>query len=447
MPQTAAIFRELRPTLALAFPIIVGQVGQMMMGITDSVMIGQVGKVPLAASAFANGVCNLIFIVGMGLLLPVAVLAARAHGAKESRECAEYLRHGMATAVAIGGGTLLILGFLSSQLHHFGQPAEVVGEVNPYFLLLTASLIPAFLHQVLKQFSEAIGHPWAAMNILLGCVGLNVFLNWVLIYGNLGAPALGLAGAGWATLAARTTAVALLWWWLARQPAVRKEWPERWRRTLSWTRLREMMRIGIPVGSQWLFEAGAFSAAAFMMGWIGTVPLAAHQIALSCAAFTFMFPLGLSAAVSVRLSKSLGAGRLDVLRPIGFGALAAGLVVMSCFGLIFAFGGGLLARGFTPEADVVALATKLLVVAAVFQIFDGAQVIGAGALRGLTDVKIPTLITFIAYWIFALPAGYLLAFKTPVGAVGVWMGLAAGLGSAAVFLAWRFHHKTRPGSL
>lgn len=436
------ILRELRPTLALAFPIIVGQVGQMLMGITDSVMIGRVGTVPLAASAFANSVCNLVFIVGLGLLLPVSVFAARAHGAKEPRECAEYLRHGMALALAIGGAVLLVLGLMATQLGRFGQPVEVVAEVGPYYLLLVTSLLPAFLHQVLKQYSEALGHPWAPMLILLGCVGLNVVLNWVLIYGKLGAPALGLEGAGWATLAARTTAVVVLWWWLTRQPAVRNEWPQRWRAALWWPRLREMLHIGIPVGGQWLFEAGAFSAAAFMMGWIGAVPLAAHQIALSCAAFTFMVPLGLSSAVSVRLSKVMGEGRREAVRPIGFGALAAGLVAMSCFGLIFAFGGGLLARGFTSEADVVALATQLLLVAAVFQIFDGAQVIGAGVLRGLTDVRIPTLITFVAYWIFALPGGYLLAFKTDMGPVGVWMGLAAGLGCAAVFLGWRFHRLT-----
>lgn len=442
MARSADILRELRPTLTLAFPIVVGQVGQMLMGITDSVMIGQVGKVPLAASAFANGVCNLVFIVGIGLLLPVAVLTARAHGAREPRECAEYLRHGMALGWLIGLGALVLMAATATQLHRFGQPAEVVAEVNPYFLLLTASLLPALLFQVLKQYCEALGHPWVPMVVLLACVGLNVFLNWVLIYGRLGAPALGLAGAGWATLAARTVALLVLWRWLTGRAEVRAEWPERWRGKLSGARVREMLHIGVPAAGQWLFEAGAFSAAAFMMGWLGTVPLAAHQIALSCAAFTFMFPLGLSSAAAVRLSKTLGEGRQAALRPIGFGALAAGFAIMAGFGLVFAFGGALLARGFTPEADVVALAAQLLVVAAIFQVFDGGQVIGAGALRGLSDVKIPTLITFVAYWIFALPGGYLLAFHTPLGAVGVWAGLAAGLGCAAVLLGWRFHRLT-----
>lgn len=453
-------FTELRATLALAFPIVVGQVGQMLMGITDSVMIGQVGKVPLAAAAFANGVVNLVFIVGLGLLLPVAVLAARAHGAREPRECAEYLRHGLALAWVMSAAALGLLFLLGLHLHRFGQPAEVVAEVHPYYLLLAASLLPAFLFQALKQYSEALGHPWAPMGILLGCVGLNAFLNWVLIYGHFGLPALGLAGAGWATLAARAAAVLILWAWLRRQVEVRREWPTHaladpaaparsawaiWYGGLSRARFRAMLHIGVPAAGQWLFEAGAFSAAAFMMGWLGTVPLAAHQIALSCAAFTFMFPLGLSSAVSVRLSKTLGEGRRVALRPIGFGALAAGFVLMSVFGVGFAFGGAFIARGFTPEAEVVALASRLLVVAAIFQVFDGGQVIGAGALRGLSDVKIPTLLTFVAYWIVALPGGYLLSHHTPLGPVGVWVALAAGLGCAALLLVGRFHRLTGDG--
>ena len=447
MSPAPEFLRELRATLTLALPIVVGQVGQTLMGITDSVMIGRVGTVPLAASAFANGVCNMVFIVGLGLLLPVAVLTARAHGAREPRECAEYLRHGVALAAGVGALTLLLLLPLGTQLHRFGQPAEVLAEIGPYYVLLTLSLLPAYFFQVFKQYSEALGHPWMPMVILLGCVVLNGGLNWIFIYGHFGFPAWGLAGAGLATLIARLLSCLILWRWLARRTDVRAEWPAAgrnppWFARMDGARIRGMLHIGVPAAGQWMFEVGAFTAAAVMMGWIGTVPLAAHQIALSCAAFTFMFPLGLSSAVAVRLSKTLGEGRTAALRPIGFGALAAGFAVMTCFGLAFAFGGTWLARGFTPEPAVVALAARLLVVAGLFQIFDGGQVVGAGALRGLHDVKIPTAITFVAYWILALPGGYLLAFHTPLGGVGVWAGLAAGLGFAALLLGWRFHRLT-----
>ncbi len=453
MAVRSPLFSELRATLALAFPIVVGQVGQMLMGITDSVMIGQVGTVPLAASAFANSVIGVVFVVGIGLLLPVAVFTARAHGAREPRECAEYLRHGVALAAVVGAGALLLLAVTVTQLHRFGQPPEVAAEAGPYLLLAAASLVPAFFFQVFKQYAEALGHPWAPMVILLGGVGLNAFLNWIFIYGHLGAPAWGLAGAGLATLIARVVVCVALVLWLARKPDVRREWPgtapdgaaasnPAWSAALAGTRVREMLHLGVPAAGQWLFEAGAFTAAAWMMGWLGTVPLAAHQIALSCAGFTFMFALGLSSAVSVRLSTALGAGERARLRPVGFGALAAGFAVMGAFGVVFALGGGLVARGFTPEAEVVSLAGRLLLVAAFFQVLDGGQVIGAGALRGLGDVKVPTAITFVAYWVVALPGGYALAFHTPLGPVGVWVGLAAGLGFAAACLGWRFHRLT-----
>lgn len=440
---------ELRPTLTLAFPIIVGQVSQMLIGITDTVMIGRVGKVPLAAAAFAHGLFMLVFIIGIGVLMSVSVLVARAHGAGQPRECAEYTRHGMGLALLLGLAGALVMMALGPQLNHFGQPPEVVAAVRPYFELIGWSLLPALVFQVLRQFSEAVGHPWAPMGILLGGVGLNVVLNWVLIYGNLGAPALGLEGAGWATLVSRAAAAVVLWWWLARRPEVRAEWPETgtnppWLARWSWPRLREMLDIGLPAAGQLLFEVGAFAAAALMMGWLGTVPLAAHQIALSCAGFTFMFPLGISIAVAVRIGRTVGEGRHEALRPIGFGALGSGILLMLGFALIFALTGHWLALGFTPEADVAALAARLLVVAAVFQIFDGGQVIGAAALRGLADVRVPMGITFVAYWVIALPLAYLLGVRGSFGALGIWLGLAAGLASAALLLGWRFYHRTQP---
>jgi MATE family multidrug resistance protein len=441
-------FAELRPTLALAFPIIVGQVSQMLMGITDTVMIGRVGKVPLAAAAFAHGLFMLVFIIGVGVLMSVSVLVARAHGAGRSRECAEYLRHGMGLALLLGLAGATAMAALGPYLHRFGQPPEVVAAVRPYFELIGWSLLPALVFQVQRQFSEAVGHPWAPMGILLGGVLLNAILAWMLIYGHWGVPALGLEGAGWATLLARTLSAAVLWWWLARRPEVRAEWPRAganpaWLARLERVRLKEMLGIGLPAAGQLLFEVGAFAAAALMMGWIGTVPLAAHQIALSCAGFTFMFPLGISIAVAVRISRAVGEGRREALRPIGFGALGAGALMMLGFALLFALMGRWLAAGFTPEADVVSLAARLLVVAAIFQIFDGGQVIGAAALRGLADVRVPMGITFVAYWVIALPQAYLLGVRGGYGAVGIWWALAAGLASAALLLGWRFYHKTR----
>jgi len=342
--------------------------------------------------------------------------------------------------------TTLLLGVLSRRLDRFGQPPEVVATANPFFLIIAVSLIPALVFQALRQFSEAIGRPWLPMGILFLTVALNVFFNWVLIFGHLGAPALGLTGSGCSTLLARSLSVVILWIWLRRLPHVAALCPRgRAGAGLAWRHFRAMLRIGVPVAGQLLFEVGAFSTAALLMGWLGTVPLAAHQIAVSCASFTFMFPLGLAMAASIRLSQAVGGGRRDTLRPIGFGALGLGVAVMGTFALILGLAGSWISRGFTTDPEVAALAARLLLVAAIFQIFDGGQVVSVGALRGLTDVKVPTAITFIAYWLVALPAGYLLAFRAGWGAPGIWAGLAAGLACAAVLLASRLARATAHG--
>ncbi|MDI1337000.1 MAG: MATE family efflux transporter [Lacunisphaera sp.] len=441
MVNFADLRRELRPTLALAFPIIVGQVSQMLIGLTDSAFIGRVGKVELAAAAFTHGLFGIFYIVGIGLLIGAGVFTARDHGAGDEAGCAAWLRHGRALGLAVGLGALGLMVLLSTQFHRFGQPPEVVAIVWPFFLLIAASVVPVLVFQVQRQFAESLGRPWVPMAIILADVGLNVLFNWMLVFGHLGFPPLGLVGSGWATLIARLAAVAAIAVWLRRSRhfAVVRAAP--W---TGWERARfvQLLKLGGPAGGMLLFEAGAFASAALMMGWIGTVPLAAHQVALGCAALTFMVPLGLSIAVSLRISRAQGEGRTAALRPIGFGALAAGLVFMTGCALLFAFAGRWITAGFTPAADVAGLAAQLLVVAAFFQLFDGGQVISVGALRGLHDVRVPTAITFVAYWVVSLPLGYWLAFHTTLGPLGVWTGLAAGLGCAALLLGWRFHRLT-----
>ena len=441
--KLAELRRELRPTLTLAFPILVGQVSQMLIGLTDSAFIGRVGKVELAAAAFTHGIFNIFYIVGLGLLLGTGVFAARDHGAGDEAAVAAWLRHGRALALGVGLVAFGCMLFLSTQLHRFGQPAEVVAIVRPFYLLIAGSIVFALFFQVQRQFAESLGRPWVPMGIMLADIGLNAFLNWVFVFGHLGFPALGLVGSGWATLLARFAAVGALALWLNLSPTFAPV------RAAAWTgwergRFAALLKLGVPAAGMLLFEGGAFVATALMMGWLGTVPLAAHQIAIGCASLAFMFPLGLSLAVSMRISRAGGEGRTEALRPIGFGALATGLVIMVGFALAFALAGRVITTAFTPAADVAALAARLLMVAALFQLFDGGQVISVGALRGLHDVRVPTVITFIAYWVIGLPLGYWLAFHTPLGAVGLWAGLAAGLGSAALLLGWRFHRLTAP---
>jgi MATE family multidrug resistance protein len=435
--------REIRPTLTLAAPIVVGHVSQMLMGVTDSAMIGHAGTVPLAASAFGGNIFNIFYVFGIGWMIPVSIFVSRARGAQRPEEAAEYLRHGIAAALCCGVVEMLMMFALGTQLHRFGQPPEVLAIVTPFYLLFAASITPVLVYLVLRQFAEAMGHPWVPMFIMLGGVGLNALLNWVFIYGNLGVPALGLTGAGISTLASRTLGAVVIFLWLWRYPGVRAAWPRRWLGEYSPTRFREMLGLGAPAAGMLLFETTAFAFSGIMIGWLGAVPLAAHQIAITCASLAFMFPLGLSIAAGMRVSHAVGAEERQRLRPIAFGTIGLGLAVMSAFAVAFGLGGRLIASWFVPDAAVIVLAAQLLVVAAIFQLADGVQVIAAAVLRGIMDVKIPAVITLVAYWGIALPVGYALGIAGPFGAAGVWTGIAGGLAFAAIFLTARYARFTR----
>jgi multidrug resistance protein, MATE family len=444
MSSPLLFWREIRATIALAAPIVVGQVSQMLMGVTDSVMIGHAGTVPLAASAFGNHVFNVFFVLGIGMMIPVSVFVARSHGARQPAEAAEYLRHGLALAVVFGAIEMLLMFGLSTQLHRFNQPPEVLRIVTPFFLLFAASIIPVLAYLALRQFAEALGHPWAPMFIMLAGVGLNAGLNWVFIFGHLGVPALGLTGAGLSTLLSRTLGAFVIYVWLRRDPRVRAAWPTRWWGPLSARRFRAMFQIGLPASGMLFFETSAFAVSGIMVGWLGAIPLAAHQIAISCASMAFMFPLGLSMAAGMRVSHAVGAGERARVRAIGFGAIGLGLALMAVFAMGFGFGGRAIATWFVRDAAVIALAGQLFVVAAFFQMVDGVQVIAAALLRGMSDVKIPATITLLAYWGLALPLGYALGIRGPLGATGIWIGIAGGLAVAALFLAARFGRLTHP---
>jgi multidrug resistance protein, MATE family len=255
-------------------------------------------------------------------------------------------------------------------------------------------------------------------------------------------PAYGLAGAGCATFLSRLAALVVIALWLRRDPKVRAAWPQRWLGNYERARWREMLRIGVPASGMLLFESTAFAFSGIMVGWLGAVPLAAHQIAISCASLAFMFPLGLSIAVGMRVSRAVGAGERARLQPIAFGAMALGFGVMGAFALAFWLAGRPIAGWFVTDAAVIALAVQLLAVAALFQLVDGVQVIAASALRGVSDNKVPVTITLVAYWLIALPLGYGLGIAGPLGAVGIWIGIAGGLTFAAIFLSVRYARRT-----
>ncbi|MGC9452050.1 MAG: MATE family efflux transporter [Oceanipulchritudo sp.] len=437
--------KELRKTLVLAAPITAGHVSQMLLGVADTLMIGRVGVVPLAASALAHTLVHFVFIVGIGLLTSVSVLVAHAHGAGNRREAGEMLRRGLAIGLTSG---LLMFALLCGSfplLDYLGQPGEVVAACKPYLWLLASSLPLMMVIICFRNYSEAQDAPWPAFWVGLVAVLLNIFLNWVLIYGNLGAPALGLVGAGIATVIARILNVVVLIGWLRRDRRFVDSWPVQWFKSIPLAGIASMLRLGFPVSLQLLMEIGAFSGTTLLMGWLGVVEMAAHQIALTCAATTFMVPLGISLAVAIRVGHVIGAGEPERARPVAFGALGFGFLLSCLFAACFILFSRPLAGFFTADELTLSMAATLIIVAGFFQVFDGAQVMGAGALRGCKDVRIPTWIIFAAYWIVAIPLGAALAFGTGLGATGLWIGLAAGLAAAAVGLVARFNLMT--GSL
>jgi MATE family multidrug resistance protein len=435
-----ATLRELPATLRLAAPITAGQVGQMLLGVADTIMVGQIGTLPLAACSFANSVIMVVAIGGYGVFTAVSVRVSHAHGAGVADSISRALHAGLGLTLAFGLGAALFFHAAYPLFHYFGQAPGVVEEARAYTLIVGWSLLPSFAIAVFRNYLDSQSRPWPAFWIMLGGVLLNVALNWVLIYGNLGAPAMGLEGAGWATLISRVATAAGIAWFIWGGP-LRPLHKLSIDRSL-WSEHVAMLRLGVPAGLSLLSEVGAFTVAAILIGHLGAVPLAAHQIAITCASTTFMFPLGVAMASTVRIAQAAGAGRNNLLRPIAAGSWVMGLAVMAVFAVVFLVANRPIAAAFVPDPAVISIAASLLVVAGIFQLVDGVQVVGSGLLRGLRDTTGPMLITVAAYWGVALPLGTWLAFKGGMGPQGMWTGLALGLGIAAVLLVRRFLTRT-----
>ena len=434
---------ESRRTLILAGPMILGQVSHILLGIVDSMMVGHLGTIPLAAASLGNSIFVIPLIFGFGVSGCVSTLVARAQGEGKPRECGEVLRHGVAMNGLLGLGLALLVEGFVPWMSYLDQPPEVLVEAVSYLRVVAWSMIPAMIFQAFKNFSDGMHRPRSAMIVMLSSVLINAVLNYFMIFGHAGFPAMGLFGSGVATLITRIMMMFAMAWIVLKSPAFELNLPLQWLSKLNFKLLMRLLSIGVPSGLQALFEVAAFSLAAVMMGWISAEALAAHQIALNVASVTFMIPLGLSFAVSIRVGNAMGMNLPRVARRIGVGAFAAALIMSIGFTILFFVTRTIIPQFYSTDIHVLELAATLFVVAGCFQLFDGLQVVGAGALRGLLDIRYPTLVTFVAYWVLSLPGGYWLAFNLGWGAAGVWWGLTLGLLVAAVLLVLRFRSLMR----
>lgn len=437
-----SIWLESRITLKLALPLIIGQVSQMLLGVADTVMLGHLGVTELAVLTFTNSLFYLPFIFGIGVLTPISVFTSNARGGDDPAAGRASCRLGLQIATVIALALALLFSALTPLLGHFGQPPEVIARAPGFYLIIMVSLVPALMSIALKNHADAMDRPWPAFWIFLGGVLFNIFLNWVLIYGNLGAPRMGLEGAGWATLISRCLIVVVMLFWLSRSRSLAEWVPTRWRKAVDRREVRRFLAVGFPASIQMTCEVAAFSAAALLMGRFGEASMAAHQIALMCAATAFMVPLGLSMALSVRIGEVAGRKEAHRMRAI---ALSGWIIATGWAGvaaLTFLTMGEFLASRFTDTTFVISLAAQILVVVGVFQIVDSLQITASAMLRGLHDTRIPALIGFVAYWVMGVPLAVFLSIHLDWQAVGVWWGLAFGLAIACVSLCWRMWGKT-----
>jgi MATE family multidrug resistance protein len=430
---------EASKTINLAIPIVIGELAQMALHIIDTAMIGAISYKQLAAASLVINAMNIPFVLGIGMTISVSQMVSMSHGRKDAQQVSHYLYNGFVlcafTAIIIS--LALVSG--KNLLGNLKQDPEVVRYAIPFMQLMGFSIIPMLLFMTLKQFADGLEYTRTAMLLSLSGMPLNIFLNWILIYGNLGMPQMGLIGAGWATLITRTVMFVALAVVILKHPTFRKyiivgrrQW------YLKKQTIKELLHIGVPSSLQIGMEAGAFAVSGIIIGTIGAVAQAAHQIALSCASFTFMVSMGLAQAGSIRVSNAYGNKNWQKIILIGKSTIITALLYGFFCAMAFIIFRHQLPELFNNDAAVLDMAAMLLLFAAIFQISDSTQAIAAGLLRGIKDVRTPTVLIGIAYWVVGLPAGCLLAFYWNTGAAGMWSGFIIGLTLASIFLITRF---------
>lgn len=427
---------------ALSYPIIIGQVGIVSMGVADMMMIGQLDATNLAAAGVANSVFFLVSILGMGTLSAVSPLVAKSKGAGHINETAQLFRQGIIAALLLSIGISAIIFAITENIGWLRQSEDVALLTKPYLHILNGGIPFLMLFLAAKQFSDGLSLTKPSAIITIIAVLINIVFNWLLIYGHWGFPKLGLNGTGYATGISRIfMCVAMMGYVLLHK--LYKPYLHLKEKAGSGYLLKEIFRVGLPSGFQYFFEVGAFASAAIIIGWFGKNELAAHQVAINLASVTYMVATGISAGGSIAVGDAIGRKHKEDLMRAGRAALIMAAVFMGCCSLLFLVFNQLFVGLYTHDPIVTGMAGRLLLIAALFQLSDGIQCVALGTLRGLSDTKVPTLITIVAYWVIGIPSGLLLARSFDLTLYGIWFGLSLGLAFSAVMLTIRFIRESR----
>ncbi|MGS2763971.1 MATE family efflux transporter [Sinomicrobium sp. M5D2P9] len=444
--------REFSYNLKLSFPVMLGMLGHTFVAFADNVMVGQLGTAELAAVSLGNSFVFVAMSLGIGFSTAITPLVAEADGEGNIARGKASLKHGLILCTSLGLALFTILLFAKPLMYIMDQPAEVVEYAMPYLDLVAFSLVPLIMFQGLKQFSDGLSETKYPMYATVLANVLNITLNYLLIFGNFGFPKMGIIGAAIGTLVSRIIMVIFLWY-LFRQNKKFHAYITGFKfGEYSKAMFLKIINLGFPSALQMLFEVGIFTSAIWLSGVLGKNPQAANQIALNLSSMTFMVATGLSVAAMIRVGNQKGLRNFHELRRIAFSVFLLTIILDVIFALCFWIFRDWLPTMYLDQHDianqadtfeVMTTASKLLMVAAVFQISDGVQVAVLGALRGLQDVKIPTFITFVAYWIIGFPISYYLGLHTEWRSTGIWVGLLAGLSVSAVLLYARFNYLTK----
>ena len=441
MNRQARLRRELGAVVRLALPVVSVQLGLMLMGVVDTMMLGRVSAGALAAGALGNSLSFSLMIGAVGILMAIDPLVSQAHGAEDRAAIGAHLERGLVLAVVLGLPLSLLLWNARPLLAHLGQPPALVEGSAAFIHAIVPGIVPFLLFVFLRQTLQAMGIVRPAVIAMVVGNLVNFVGDYILIFGHWGAPALGVAGSAYATSIGRFLMLATLGW------AARRDLAPYFR---GFTReaflLREhgrQLQLGVPIGVQYALDISVFATVALLMGRIGVAELAGHQIALNLSAITYMVPAGVGAAAATRVGNAIGREDMPGARRAAAVCLVLGAGIMAVFGVVFVLAPRLLVGLYSPDPGVVAMGAVLLPIAAAFQVFDGIQAVGVGVLRGAADTRFAALVALIGYWGFGLPLGIFLAFHLALGPRGLWWGLTLGLAIMALLLLARIFHRFR----